>query len=185
MNEFLIETLLWILETLAGNDKDDNPIIQLQRCDIPKVLPTLNSGLRSESLTNKIKASKLLDKLANHYSDDLSMTQMFGSSGNLRLLTRCLSDTINSPNQVDLYKQTLSTICSVMSSENDDLATQLIDDAIFERLHAVVLTSQFEEVKQAMWALSNLAVHSADFARMICEDEIVETIATLLNSKEL
>ena len=45
-----------------------------------------------------------------------------------------------------------------MSSESDFLLTQAMDFDILERLHGIIISSNVEFIKEALWALSNIAV---------------------------
>lgn len=158
----------------------------LSKCDLPKLVPIFSYGLGSENLKNRTTATQLMADLSSKFDDDTSMGVLFGTAQHLHLLTQALTETINSSTHEELYQLTLLVLCNVMATENDDLICQLIDCDILNRLHAVVVKGKVQEAKEAMWAFSNLAMHSPEVARILAsQDDIMKTIAQMINSSNI
>ena len=100
-------------------------------------------------------------------------------------MIRQLSATTNEPNQVDLYKNTLKAICTLLSSDSDFYIRQIIDEDILDRLHAIILTERPDEIKEALWGLSNIACHDDRMANILVQDDIFDSILSLLKSTKI
>ena len=61
-----------------------------------------------------------------------------------------------------------------MSTDSDLYLRQALDCAILDRLHGVILTDRSDDIKEVLWAISNLSCQDDLTANVIAQDGIFE-----------
>lgn len=85
-----------------------------------------------------------------------------------------------------LYHATLQAIANIFTCEGDLYLRQALDDCdILNRLHAVVLLKDPQEIKECLFALGNIAAHSDKTSLVLVQDEIFTTVVQLMSSTNI
>lgn len=94
--------------------------------------------------------------------------------------------TVDQNRPQDLFHSTLHAISNIFQGEGDLYLRQALDDCdMLSRLHAVILLEQPKEIRECMFALSNIAAHSDQTALLLIQDDIFATVVQLMNSTVL
>lgn len=142
--------MLWIIEILMEQD-------MIYASNLSKLKLVLELAIKQTSnMKNRVNALAILNRLLREYALECHLEQIL-SEDTLRRLMRLLSESLGNPAQSALFDQCLKAVTNVLAIDSVAYLQMALNADVIERLHSVILTERVDDVRESVWALSNIA----------------------------
>ena len=149
LSDQIHEVILWNVDVLEEQN-------MIEASDLSKIALALDLAIKSTNSTNRVAAMKLLNKFLVNFAEECHLEVVL-SEETFRRLMRLLTESINQPAKTDLFQQSFKAVNNVLAIDSNAYLQMALNNDILDRLHAVIITEQANDIKEAVWALSNMA----------------------------